>query len=136
MNPKPTNPQLTGADFDMDFDRALTSASDSILPSSGFADSVMTAVCREASALAPLAFPWKRAIPGFGAAIVAAALLIAAVVSFFHSALTRSAPAVPFNLQMITAHLGHQTNGTMWLIVSLALCGACLLFCRRLVSPR
>jgi hypothetical protein len=132
MNPKPTNPQLTEADFD----RALAISSDSILPSSGFADSVMTAVCREASAPAPLAFPWKRAIPGFGAAIIAAALLIAAVVSFFHSASTRSAPAVPFDVQSIAVPLTHYASDALWFFTSVALCVACLLFCRRLVSSR
>jgi hypothetical protein len=131
MNPNPPNPQLAEADLD----RALATASDSILPSSGFADSVMTAVYREASAPAPLAFPWKRAIPGIGAVVVAAALLIAAVVSFFHSALTRSAPAV-FDLQRIANPLTHHATDALWLSVSLVLSLACLLFCRRLVSPR
>jgi hypothetical protein len=136
MNLNPTNPQLPNADPNTDLDRALATTSDSILPSSGFADSVMTAVYRETSAPAPLAFPWKRAIPGFGAAAIAATLLIAAVVSFFHSPSSRNAPALPLNLQNIATHLAQQTNGTTWLIVSLAISGACLLFCRRLVSSR
>jgi hypothetical protein len=120
MNPNPANPQLAEADLD----RALATSSDS-----------MTAVYREASAPAPLAFPWKRAIPGIGAVVVAAALLIAAVVSFFHSALTRSAPAV-FDLQRIANPLTHHATDALWLSVSLVLSLACLLFCRRLVSPR
>ncbi len=42
-----------------------------IVPSSGFAASVMEAVRREAVAPPPIAFPWKRAVPGIVAAIVA-----------------------------------------------------------------
>ncbi len=42
-----------------------------IVPSSGFAASVMEAVRREALAPPPIAFPWKRAVPGIVAAIIA-----------------------------------------------------------------
>ncbi len=37
---------------------------DEILPSSGFAVSVMDAIQREAAAPQPIPFPWKRALPG------------------------------------------------------------------------
>jgi hypothetical protein len=37
-----------------------------IVPSSGFAVSVMDAVTREATAPPPIPFPWKRALPGLG----------------------------------------------------------------------
>jgi hypothetical protein len=136
MNSNPNTPRLTEVDSNADLDRALGAASDSILPSSGFADGVMSAVYREASAPAPLAFPWKRAIPGVAAAVMAALLLIAAVVSFLHSSWSRSPSAIPFNLQTIAADLAHPTNGATWVILSLAISGACLLFCRRLVSSR
>jgi hypothetical protein len=136
MNPKPTNPQLTEADLD----RALTGASDSILPSSGFADSVMTAVYRQASAPAPLPFPWKRALPGLVAAVAVLALLIATIVSVLESPASLRAPAISLNwqinVQTLAAHLSHQTSGATWLVISLAISGACLLFCRRLASPR
>jgi hypothetical protein len=46
-----------------EIDRIL-SREGGILPSSGFAVSVMDAVRREASAPAPIPFPWKRALPG------------------------------------------------------------------------
>ncbi len=42
----------------------ILSRRDEILPSSGFAASVMEAVRREAAAPPPIAFPWKRALPG------------------------------------------------------------------------
>jgi hypothetical protein len=44
-------------------DRVLA-REEEILPSSGFAVSVMDAVRREAAAPPPIPFPWKRALPG------------------------------------------------------------------------
>jgi len=57
---------VTGKDKDKiedEIDRIL-SRGDEILPSSGFASSVMDAVRREAAAPPPIPFPWKRALPG------------------------------------------------------------------------
>ncbi len=137
MNPTKPNPQLTEGDID----RALATASDSILPSSGFADDVMAAIDREASAApAPLAFPWKRAVPGVIAAVAVLALLVAMIASVLESTASRREPAVslnwPIDVQTIAAHVSHPANGATWLVISLALCGACLIFCRRLASPR
>ena len=44
-------------------DRILSNEEE-VLPSSGFADSVMGAVRREAAVPPPIPFPWKRALPG------------------------------------------------------------------------
>jgi hypothetical protein len=52
----------------------ILSRADEIVPSSGFAANVMDAVQRESAAPPPIRFPWRRAVPGFGAA---AALAIA-----------------------------------------------------------
>ena len=54
-----------------EFDRIMSE--EEILPSSGFAASVMEAVRREAAAPPPIPFPWKRALPG---ALFAATTLI------------------------------------------------------------
>jgi len=64
-----------------EIDRIL-SREDEILPSSGFAVSVMDAVRREAAAPPPIPFPWKRALPGLvvgGFALVL--VLVAGVVA-------------------------------------------------------
>src|SRR5271157_380248 len=53
----------------------ILSREDEILPSSGFAVSVMDAVRREAAAPPPIPFPWKRALPG----LVVAGLTLALV---------------------------------------------------------
>jgi hypothetical protein len=46
-----------------DLDQALSSE-DTIIPSSGFAATVMDGVRREALIPPPIPFPWRRALPG------------------------------------------------------------------------
>ena len=64
-----------------DLDRLLGEPEE-ITPSSGFIESVMSAVRDEFSAPAPLPFPWKRAVPGLLAGIFAIVLVILAAVPF------------------------------------------------------
>ena len=66
--------RLTGLD-EGEIDRIL-SREDEILPSSGFAVSVMDAVRYEAAAPPPIPFPWKRALPG----LVVAGFVLAMVI--------------------------------------------------------
>ncbi len=58
----------------------ILSREDEILPSSGFAVSVMEAVRREAAAPPPIPFPWKRALPGLVVGGLALALVFVTVV--------------------------------------------------------
>jgi hypothetical protein len=136
MNPHPTNPQLTDADFD----RVLNPAGDSFLPSSGFADAVMTAIAREAAAPAPIQFPWKRAVPGLAAVVVVLAGLIAVLVSTvgraFHSAAPSASISILWQFHIAPVLSKTAATGTLWLLLSLALSGFCLLLCRRLVLAR
>jgi hypothetical protein len=136
MNLHPTNPQVTDADFD----RVLNPAGDSILPSSGFADAVMTAIAREAAAPAPIQFPWKRAIPGFAAVVVVLAGLIAVLVSTvgraFHSPAPNPAPFTQWQFHIASIFSKTAATGALWLLLSLAISGFCLLLCRRFVSAR
>jgi len=46
-----------------EFDRVLLEE-DALVPSSGFAASVMDAIHQQSAAPAPIPFPWKRALPG------------------------------------------------------------------------
>ena len=71
----------------------LLSRDDEILPSSGFAASVMQAVRREAAAPPPIPFPWKRALPG----VVVAGLVLARILVVGISDISRliSASASP-----------------------------------------
>ena len=59
------------SNFDATLDRALSEDRESILPSLGFADSVMAAVISQSPG--PLHFPWKRALPGLIAGLAALA---------------------------------------------------------------
>ncbi len=82
---------------DNDMDRIL-SKHDEILPSSGFAASVMEAVRREASAPPPIPFPWRRALPGIVVATFALVLVvvvgIAAILQMSRGVLSLRAPAI------------------------------------------
>src|SRR5258708_21355177 len=55
---------------------SILTRGDEILPSPGFAVSVMEAVRREAAAPPPIPFPWKRALPGLVVAGLALALIL------------------------------------------------------------
>lgn len=81
---------------DAEMDRIL-SRQDEIQPSSGFAVSVMEAVCREAAAPPPIPFPWKRALPlGALAAIVLILTVVAAVFAATHPGSGSVAPNLSF----------------------------------------
>lgn len=64
-----------------DLDRVLMEREE-IVPSSGFVLSVMEAVQQEAAAPAPIAFPWKWALPGL---IVSVALALGLIVRWIYS---------------------------------------------------
>jgi hypothetical protein len=72
----------------------ILSGEDEILPSSGFVDSVMDAVRREAEAPPPIPFPWKRALPLLAVACVTLAVVtVVAVAGFVREAGTHQPPA-------------------------------------------
>src|SRR5208282_4291487 len=78
-----------------EIDRIL-SRDDEILPSSGFTVSVMDAVRQEAAALAPIAFPWKRALPGMVVGgFVLALVLVTGVVDIAQLVRASAAPNSP-----------------------------------------
>ena len=83
-----------------------------IIPSTGFTSRVMDAVRLEAADPSPIAFPWKRAIPGFvGAAIILVVCIIAAMSD--GSSVT-PAPEHPLTDIAKSAGLG-------WILISLLL---------------
>ena len=80
-----------------------------ILPSSEFTASVMAAIRREAAASAPLAFPWRRALPGLVASGFSLAVLLEQV--FVQPGVTSarfSPPWLPVFVQVLETarHLG------------------------------
>ncbi|HUB18170.1 MAG TPA: hypothetical protein VL990_06020 [Acidobacteriaceae bacterium] len=134
MSAQPQNQPLT----DVDLDRALDPGSDGILPSSGFADAVMTAVVREASAPAPIPFPWKRALPGLVGILAAAVLLVVAIASVARSFAGPSpaSSAASASWPLLTAALAHSGGNAQWIGLALALPLLCLLLCRRFIAGR
>jgi hypothetical protein len=84
-----------------EIDRILASE-DKLIPSSGFLASVMERVREEASAPAPIPFPWKRALPGM---VVVAGVLGAGAFEIVRHALpaaraiTLTAPNIPAGLE-------------------------------------
>jgi hypothetical protein len=79
-----------------EIDRMLA-REEEILPSSGFAVSVMDAVRREAAAPPPIPFPWKRALPGLVVGgLVLALVLVAGVAAI--ARLVRASAAADFRI--------------------------------------
>lgn len=77
----------------------ILSGADEILPSSGFAVSVMEAVRREAAAPPPIPFPWMRALPGLVVGGLALMLvLVAGVVAI--ARLGRVATTAQFSMRL------------------------------------
>ena len=80
--------------LDDDLDRIMA-RDDEIVPSSGFASSVMDAVRSEAAAPPAIPFPWKRALPGLLTLVVSIAWSVWDAVRV---PAQQSAPAVPSNV--------------------------------------
>lgn len=118
-------------------DRILSSE-DQIVPSSGFAASVMDAVRREAATPPPIPFPWKRALPGFGLGVIALAGLL--VVGFALPGPATPAAAVPaYTLTQLLAAArtaAVKADGTGWAALALLLSLASVIFSLRAISSR
>jgi hypothetical protein len=133
----PNTNRLTEAQLDA----ALASHDDVILPSSGFTDSVMKAICNEGAAPAPIAFPWKRAIPGFFAAAGALAFLIAMLVALFRfraAAAVSEQSARPVLEALSLTSLAQHTmySDGFWVAISIAVPLLIVLMMRRLFYAR
>ena len=120
-----------------ELDRIL-SAEDRIVPSSGFAASVMDAVRREAATPPPIPFPWKRALPGLVVGIVALAGLIVAGLALGAPAIAAAAPATLSLPQLIAAArvAAQQADGAGWIALTLLLTLASVFFSFRATGSR
>jgi hypothetical protein len=100
----------------------ILSREDEILPSSGFAVSVMDAVRREAAVPPPIPFPWKRALPGLVVGgLVLALVLVVGVVAIVQ--LERALTASRFSMSLPSAlpPISHQSMGYAagWTVLAL-----------------
>lgn len=116
-----------------DLDRIL-SGENGITPSSGFVSGVMDAVRREASAPAPIPFPWLRALPGLAAGVVAfVAMLFVFVKNASHPAsaasmLDRWLPVLAHTLEIARMY------GIGWMLLAILASAACVMFSMRLTT--
>jgi hypothetical protein len=91
-----------------------------IVPSSGFAASVMETVRSETAGPPPIAFPWKCAFPGLAAAAI---LLVSVVVVLVRG--VNDAPSLP-SQSMVSTTVPQLINaaktlGVGWILLSLLL---------------
>ena len=100
---------------------------DALVPSSGFAASVMQAIEEEALQPAPIPFPWKLALPGLVALLSVIVIAVRLVVSSLHSSAT-------INLDSALVQTIGRQAGTI--VLALAGAFACLLLTQRLVGGR
>jgi hypothetical protein len=121
---------------DEEIDRVL-SRDDEILPSSGFAVSVMDAVRREAAAPPPIPFPWKRALPGLVVGGFALALvLVAIVVAIARRASITPQFSMPLPSVMPPIFHGGIESAAIWTALALLVAFASVKFSMRLASGR
>jgi len=120
---------------DTEMDQIL-SRKDEIVPSSGFTTFVMEAVRQEAAAPPPIAFPWKRALPGLLLAGVAIVAVIVGGVAIFvqvgRGSLAAHMPSAPAPL-VVT---GSQGGPVMWTGLALLIAFVSFKFSMRLAGGR
>ena len=99
----------------------ILSREDEILPSSGFAVSVMDAVRREAAAPPPIPFPWKRALPGLVLAGFTLVLVLVAGVVAIGQLDKTTAPPPSISLPSVLAPIfqGNMGSAAIWTLLTL-----------------
>ncbi len=118
-------------------DRIL-SRKDEILPSSGFAVSVMDAVRREAAAPPPIPFPWKRALPGLVVAGMVLTLILVAGLMAIAEMGNATAPRVSASLPSVMPLVfgGGVESATAWILLALLIAYVSVKLSMRLASGR
>jgi hypothetical protein len=127
--------RLTGND-EIDL---ILSREDEILPSSGFALSVMDAVRREAAALPPIPFPWRRALPGLVVGGLALGLIMMASI-FAMARLGGVSASSQFSMSppsgMPSLFHGGVESATAWTVLALVTAFVSVRLSMRLASDR
>jgi len=116
----------------------ILSREDEILPSSGFAVSVMDAVRREAAAPPPIPFPWKRALPGLVVAGFTLALVLVAGVVAIAQLDKATVPPPSMSLPSMLAPIfqGNMGSAAIWTLLTLLVTFVSVKFSMRLASGR
>jgi hypothetical protein len=116
-----SHPQHQPDDQQAEFDRLLEvhlgpapSSIDHLIPSSGFAHSVMDAVHQQATAPPPIPFPWKRLLP-------AAIALLCALLAFAFLAGPQASTTPAFHFALSSAAITTITLVTMVIGITIAI---------------
>ena len=106
---------------------------DALLPSSGFAASVMDAIQQQAAVPPPIPFPWKRALPGIAVLLVGVVILCRLAVSAIDGMSQDSAGGVDWLAWLMSNAPSAVLIRTEVApaILALAASFACVAFCRR-----
>jgi hypothetical protein len=126
-NQQPDNPD--------NLDRILLEQ-DALLPSSGFAASVMDAIQQRAAEPAPIPFPWKLALPGIGAMLVGFAILCWLVATTVGGLRHDSANAIDILAWLKSgapSAIVVRTQATP-AVLAIAVSWACIWLCRKFAS--
>jgi hypothetical protein len=121
-----------------EIDRIL-SHEEELLPSSGFAASVMDAVFREAAVPPPIPFPWKRALPGLavaGLTLVLVVLVFAAEATRWGREATSAQVSVAWMSRLAPIIMATTTPTVGWTLLALAFTLASVMFSLRLAGRR
>ena len=111
-----------------EIDRVLASQ-DSIIPSSGFAASVMEAVRRDAEAPPPIPFPWKRALPGL-------IYCMGALVTFFTVGFSKPGRGTGLSNTLTRGFDAAKDAGVGWIVVALVISLASVVVSMRVAGRR
>jgi hypothetical protein len=109
---------------------AILAGEEELIPSSGFLASVMERVQQEASAPAPIPFPWKRAVPGI---LLAVGVFGGGMVELIQT----GPPAVSlpeFALPKMPVGLADSFEQAGWVALALGVSLLCWLLSRRLAG--
>ena len=127
--------RLTGQQIANEEIERILSREDEILPSSGFAVSVMDAVRREAAVPPPIPFPWKRALPGLVVGAFAVALVLVAGVVALAQLGRASAPA-QFSMSLPPTLHGGIGSSAIWTAMALLVAWVSVKLSMRLAPGR
>jgi hypothetical protein len=132
--------QSIGRSIGRDAIDRILSREEEILPSSGFAVSVMDVVRSEAAAPPPIPFPWKRALPGIiAAAFVLGLVIIAVVVGIVQAGKTTNSQLFIFTSPFASPSLPRLLHGgiesaVVWTLLALLFAFASVKFSMRVLS--
>ncbi len=116
------DPNSNDALLDRLLDQHLADRSEQLAPSSGFVASVMESIQAEAAAPPPIAFPWRRVLPGALAAVCGLIVLVVLVLRGGGTSAV-SGPAAPIPVHLAPSLPLNFTTGEMTLgLILLAVC--------------